>query len=271
MCNFFSFCGDGFGNYKYLDWDFRKDNLDENCDSHTFILTHFKIPPKMQDKYSKYEYNPLTKKFIVDEPIEEHNHNHESAEVWANNFNFKNIVPQLIIKPIVNPFSLNIVDITENDILLLKKWDSVKESVRDSVWDSVWDSVKDSVRDSVKDSVRDSVKESVRDSVRDSVWDSVWDSVKESVRDSVWESVRDSVKDSVRDSVWDSVRASVRDSVRASVWAYISTFFNINYRYDFFSVNELWNRGIVPSFDGKVWRLHSGKDASIIYEWNKEE
>ena len=225
MCNFFSFCGDGFGNYKYLDWDFRKDNLDENCDSHTFILTHFKIPPKMQDKYSKYEYNPLTKKFIVDEPIEEHNHNHESAEVWANNFNFKNIVPQLIIKPIVNPFSLNIVDITENDILLLKKWDSVRAaSVRESVWDSVWDSVRAA-------SVRESVWDSVRDSVRESVWDSVWD----------------------------------------SVWAYISTFFNINYRYDFFSVNELWNRGIVPSFDGKVWRLHSGKDASIIYEWNKEE
>jgi len=242
MCNFFSFCGDGFGNYKYLDWDFRKDNLDENCDSHTFILTHFKIPPKMQDKYSKYEYNPLTKKFIVDEPIEEHNHNHESAEVWANNFNFKNIVPQLIIKPIVNPFSLNIVDITENDILLLKKWDSVRAaSVRESVWDSVWDSVRAA-------------------SVRESVWDSVRDSVRAaSVRESVWDSVRDSVRESVWDSVWDSV------------WAYISTFFNINYRYDFFSVNELWNRGIVPSFDGKVWRLHSGKDASIIYEWNKEE
>jgi len=29
--------------------------------------------------------------------------------------------------------------------------------------------------------------------------------------------------------------------------------------------------GLVPSFDGKVWRLHSGKDAKIIYEWTPDK
>ena len=201
MCQFFSFVGDGFGNYKYLDWEFRKKHLNENCDSHTFILTHFKIPPKNQDRFSKYEYNPLTKQFTIDEPVE--GHDHEAAENWANNLNFKTIIPQLIIKPIINPFSLDIAKISNEDIILLKQWDSVWASIQASVWASVWD----------------------------------------------------------------SVRVSVGDSVRA----YISSFFNINYKYDFSSVNELWNKGIVPSFNGKTWRLHSGKDATIIYKWNKNE
>ena len=237
MCQFFSFVGDGFGNYKYLDWEYRKDHLNENCDSHTFILTHFKIPPKNQDRFSKYEYNPLTKQFTIDEPVE--GHDHEAAENWANNLNFKTIIPQLIIKPIINPFSLDIAKISNEDIILLKQWDSVWASIQASVWDSVW--------------------ASVWASIQASVWASVWDSV----RVSVW----DSVRVSVGDSVWDSVRVSVGDSVRA----YISSFFNINYKYDFSSVNELWNKGIVPSFNGKTWRLHSGKDATIIYKWNKNE
>jgi hypothetical protein len=98
----------------------------------------------------------------------------------------------------------------------------------------------------------------VRDSVRDSVWDSV--------RDSVWDSVRDSVWDSVGDSVWASVGDSVWDSVRDSVGAYMSSFFEVKYKYDFFSAVKLWEAGLVPSFDGNIWRLHAGKDAKIIYE-----
>ena len=68
-------------------------------------------------------------------------------------------------------------------------------------------------------------------------------------------------------SVWDSVRASVE----ASVEAYISTFFAIEYEYDLSPAIRLWERGIVASFDGKTWRLHSGKDAQVIYQINKEE
>ena len=48
MCNFFSFVGDGFGNYKYFDWEYRKDHIDGNCDSHTAILTENKVPPDIQ-------------------------------------------------------------------------------------------------------------------------------------------------------------------------------------------------------------------------------
>ena len=99
-------------------------------------------------------------------------------------------------------------------------------------------------------------------------WASVWDSVGASVRDSVGASVRDSVGASVGDSV--------RDSVRASVWAYIGSIFpniktwkyapaNIQ-GYPYQSCVDLWKKGLVPSFDGTTYRLHTGIDARIVYE-----
>ena len=81
-------------------------------------------------------------------------------------------------------------------------------------------------------------------------------------------------------SVWDSVGASVRASVRASVYAYTGTFFNIpkwkyikhkRGVYPFKSIDKLWNMGLVPSFDGKIWRLHGGRKAKILFEISKKE
>ena len=137
----------------------------------------------------------------------------------------------------IHPF--NIVSpeiITEEHIALVKKWASIRASVGDSVWASVGDSV--------------------RASVGDSVWDSVWD------------------------SVGDSVRASVGDSVWISVWAYIGSLFpieewkHIDYKnplfkkgeYPFQPTVDLWKMGLVPSFNGKVWRLHGGKDGKVLWE-----
>ena len=223
MCDFFSFVSDGFGNYLYNDWDYRKDHLSESCDSHTHILTRFNIPPNLQDRWHYFEYNPLTKKFINDNNSRKPDIEQsivDSAENWVNNLDFKTVVPQLIIKSIVSPFDLIKINVaTEDDINNLKSWASVRDSVRDSVWASVW--------------------ASVRDSVGDSVWGSVGDSV--------WDSVRD------------------------SVWAYISTFININYNYKFSIISKLWERGIIPSFDGTIWRLHSGNNVDIIYECSKED
>ena len=116
-------------------------------------------------------------------------------------------------------------------------------------------------------------------------WASAWDSVRASawasVGDSVWDSVGDSVGDSVQDSVWDSVWYSVRDSVWDSVWAYISSLFpNIKkWKYiehkegvnPFQSSIDLWHMGLVPSFDGEVWRLHKGKKAEVVLEITGKE
>jgi hypothetical protein len=51
-----------------------------------------------------------------------------------------------------------------------------------------------------------------------------------------------------------------------SVGAYTSSFFDIKYKYGFSPAITLWNVGIVPSFDGETWRLHTGKDAHVVYK-----
>ena len=78
---------------------------------------------------------------------------------------------------------------------------------------------------------------------------------------------------------WDSVGASVGDSVWASVWAYTGSLFpNIKeWKYirdnpePWKGISTLWRMGYVPSFDGKVWRLHAHRDARVVYEFTKEE
>ena len=228
MCQFFSFVTDPVGHpaeYYYFDWEYRKANLEEDgADSHSHICSHFNLN---EDRCNKYEYNPLTKEFTVDQ-INSERDDSEAAEKWVKRLDFKTIVEPLIIKPIANPLELPKVEqVTDEQIGWLKDWDSVRASVRDAVWDLVGDSV------------------------GASVWNSVWASVRDLVRDLVW--------DSVWDLVWDLVGV------------YVSTFFDIQYEPDFSSAVKLWEVGLVPSFDGKVWRLLTGKDAKIIYEWTPDK
>lgn len=98
-----------------------------------------------------------------------------------------------------------------------------------------------------------------------------WASVRAPVWNSEWDSVGYSAWASVRDSVWDYVMSSVRAPVWASVWAYISSFFDIKYKYDFSPCIQLWQSGLVPSFDGTTWRLHSGRKAEVVYEISAEK
>jgi hypothetical protein len=240
MCEFFSLRSDGNGKPYFFDYEVRKriisGELNYETDSHTSIADYFGFKGGDEDMLNAYEYNPLTKEFKVDRMPNKD----DSAQIkeFCLNLDFSTIVPELQIKEIINP--LNVIhgdNVNESEIALLMQWASVWASVRASVWASVWDSV----------------------------WALVWDSVWDSVRDSVWASVRD--------SVW----ASVRDSV----WAYISDFFTIaNYKYidhesgknPFQPCIDLWRLGLVPSFDGKTWRLHKMCDnAKIIYEWTPEK
>lgn len=244
MCNFFSFCSDGNGKYYYFNWKQRQKLLKNNpknysVDSHTSIADFYGFEGIKEDKLNKYEYNPLTGDFNKDKIST--TDDSRDAEKWVKKLNFKTIIKPLIVKKIINPLMdlPEISKVTKKEIFLLKKWASLRDSLRDSLWDYLWASV----RDSVKASVRDSVRASVRSSLRDSLWDTV----KASVRDSVWPSLRD------------------------SIGAYFSTFFNIKYKFDFSPLNKLWNKGIIPSFDGRVWRLHIGKQARIIFEIYQED
>jgi len=247
MCQFFSFVTDPVNHpaeYYYFDWEYRKSHLDDDgVDSHSHICAHFKLN---EDRCNKYEFNPLTGRFDIDQ-INSERDDSNAAEKWAKRLDFKTIVEPLIIKPIMNPFELPAVErVTDEQIDWLKSWASVVASA----WASVVASIEASVR------------ASVRASVGDAVWTSVWASV--------WASVRASFMASVGDAVWTSVWASVWASVMDSVWAYIGSFFDIDYKFDFSSAVKLWDDGLVPSFDGKVWRLHSGESADVVYEWTPE-
>ena len=90
---------------------------------------------------------------------------------------------------------------------------------------------------------------------------------------SVWSSVGSSVRDSVGASIWSSVGDSVGAYVSSGFpnikkWKYIDHEEGIN---PFQSGIDLWNDNLVPSFDGKTWRLHSGSKAEIVFEISKEE
>ncbi|MHB1910383.1 MAG: hypothetical protein ACYCQJ_16175, partial [Nitrososphaerales archaeon] len=157
----------------------------------------------------------------------------------------------------LDPRKIKASSVGEDELNLLREWDSVG----DSVWASVRDSVGDSVWASVRASVRDSVGDSVGDSVRASVW--------ASVRDSVWASVRDSVWASVGDSVWASFYAyygTLFPQIKA--WKYTEKLQAVKGAYPFNSAVELLRKGLVPASDGKQWYLlhfPDGKKAEIAW------
>ena len=218
MCRFYSFLTDEKRNRYGMDYQARldirsgKSNLRE--DSHASIAELWHID---EDNCNKYEFNPLTRELVLDMQNLIFN-DKELINIDELIKEVKEAVPELIIKPIVDPFKDIKFEgkITDEIIGTVKEW----SKVRDYVWHSVRNSV-----------------------------------LEDSVRNSVWDSVRDSVWDSVGYYVW----GSVMDSVSDPIYAYISSFFNIDYHYDFSPAIKLWNMGLVPSFDGKIWRLHSYK------------
>ena len=109
--------------------------------------------------------------------------------------------------------------------------------------------------------LRRKVKPTQKDIKLLKVWDSVWDGVWASVWDSMWASVRDSVGDSVRAYI-----GSLFPNIKS--WKYIH---HKKGQYPFQSVIDLWERGLTPSFDGKTWRLHSGRKAEIVFQITEKE
>ena len=254
MCHFFSCVSDGNGKIFYFNAKMRArviagETPYQDTDSHTSIADFFGYRGNQEDTLNKYEYDPLTGKFVIDRL----NNMDDSflVEQQVRALDWSTVVPELIIKPIVHPLRDVTGIIDETAIALLKEWTSVRDSIRGPVWAWAGDSVRASIKASVGDSVGASVGDSVRASVRDSVWASVGDSVGASVRDSV------------EASVWDSVWAYIGSFFNPPQWKYVKHDEGV---YPFQPAVDLWDQGLVPSFDGKVWRLHSGGDARIRFE-----
>jgi len=230
MCKFFS-CNSINGKLYYFDWKERQKLLKSNPqeydpDSHDSIAHRFNLNT---DKVNKYEYNPLTKEFKVDQiNIKD---DRSLVKKKLDKMDWETVVEPLIIKPIINPLiDVRKQEVTEKDIADLKEWAAVVAPV--------WDSIGTSVRASVTNLVGVSVWKSVWKSVWDGVWNGVWD------------------------EVW--------DSIGASVGANMASFFNIKYKEDYSCLIRLWERGFVPSYDGKTWRLHQGKNAKVVYTMKRK-
>jgi len=271
MCQFFSCLSDGNGKVFYFDAEMRRKILEgetkyHDTDSHTSIADFFGYKGKGEDELNKWEYSPLTGELIADQinTIDDR----FFVEEFCGKLNFSTVVPELVIKPVIHPLQNVRGEVDGRAIALLKRWMSVGDSVWAYIGDSVWAYVGSSVWAYVGASVRDSVRASVWDSVWDSAWNSVGDSAWNSVGDSAWNSVGDSAWDPVWDSVWKSVGAYVGSFFILPSWKYTD---EKDSTYPFQPCVDLWERGLVPSFDGTTWRLHAGKDAAIVYEWTPDE
>ena len=224
-------------------------------DSHSDLARFGGYKDEVLGEFAKFEITPKNNDYLnpdewvyrVDEsPVPKWCGAHEKELALAAHKKWlKQLNKFLVRKPIVHPFEVAPpTELKRKHTLLLKKWDSVRDSVGDSVGGSVWVSVGGSVWVSVGDSVWDSVGDSVRDSVGDSVGDSVWDSV--------------------RDSVW----AYTGSFFRIPVWKYVK---HPKGKYPYQPLVTLWNSGLVPSFDGTTWRLHGGKKAAVLFSITKTE
>ena len=198
MCKFLSFVTTKDGAFHYCPE--RRTKGTDNLDSHSFIAERYGVKSSGNPVF--YEYAPIGDTLVIDGSPSGREDCFDEIKAWARALPYSAIVPELVIKPIINPLLIERGAVTDAEIELLKNWASVRDSVGASVGASVWDSV----------------------------------------------------GDSVGASVWDSVGA------------YIGSFFRIDALQKFSSCVELWESGLVPSFDGKTWRLHAGKDAAIVWE-----
>lgn len=130
----------------------------------------------------------------------------------------------------------------------------------------------------VRTSVLDLVRQPVDDSLGWSVWDAVMARISQSVGHSIWDAVWDAVEAELPATTRiASVKATLSISVTNSLWVYVGSLFlpalpgeKQEVMRQFQPCVELWTAGFVPSFDGKIWRLHGGPAAQILYETNTE-
>ena len=157
MCTFFSLVSDGEQVY-YFDSVIRKKIIKnklkyDSTDSHTSIADYYKLK---EDKLNKYEYDVFAKKLTVDQINTKDDR--KRVKVICNRLDFKTIVPELIIKPVINPFNVDKKKVTKKDVELLKQWDQVCDQVWAQVRDQVWAQVGAQVGNQVRDQVRAQVK-----------------------------------------------------------------------------------------------------------------
>jgi len=160
------------------------------------------------------------------------------------------------VSNLVHPFKLPMVNqVNNSQIRLLKQW----ALTVDLTSKSVMESVDNSVGEVEKDLVWNLEDNLVIEPVDDLTWESQWDSKG----NSLW----DLKDESVWDAEWGYFGSMFK--LKRSEWKYTD---KIKCKgYPFQSLVKLWEQGLVPSFDGTIWRLHSGKKAKVVFEIKRKD
>lgn len=272
MCDWFSAITKGDGKLIYFNEEHRRlireknlffpdGSLVDEADSHSFIANFFGLDC---DKVNKYEFRPLDRYHKIGQINVRDDRREARGKIERLDFR-KLTPPELILRPIYDPFKKARKRITQKDMVLLEQWASVWKLRKSPGRSPGWSLSKESVWCLIEDLVEYSVSRSV--------WESVWCLVGHSIcrliRCSVYYSTWNSPWSSVPpwDSLWDSACRATR--------AYASSFFTLPQgkhpehkpgKYLFQPAIDLWHRNLVPSFDGRIWRLHTGPDAHVVEE-----
>jgi hypothetical protein len=116
--------------------------------------------------------------------------------------------------------------------------------------------------------------------IEDAVGDGVITEVRLGVVERIWDDLSDKIRDRLEGQLAARSWNKVRDYLGDCLLAYIGGLFpNIKNRYGEKKLGAnpwrplltLWYAGYVPSFDGKTWRLHAGKKAEVVFQFDKKE
>lgn len=131
MCYFFSFVTEPekYGGKRfYFNWKDRKKALEMNMkdvvDSHSWICSHFRLN---EDECNKYEYDPFTKVFLIDQTNSSIDDS-VAAEEWVKQLDFKRIMEPIIYKNMVDPVTLPTPTLTARDFENLDKWKEIVDN-----------------------------------------------------------------------------------------------------------------------------------------------
>jgi hypothetical protein len=98
----------------------------------------------------------------------------------------------------------------------------------------------------------------------DIVFDLIWsDNIGKSMKNNIYDRIRYAKSNYLEaNQIWNECHDTILDFVMF----YADSMLDYKYPFELDYIINLWNAGLVPSFDGTTWRLHSGSDADIVYE-----
>lgn len=245
--SFLGITSDGNGEIKFLNWKQRQrvmtDNPEIDPDNPVFINNFFGFDNDEALHRNSYEYNPFTGKLIQNEL----NAKDDSTEVeeQIRRLDLQTVIKPFHFHPIVFPFSIPKTEVPTNEMIgLLKRWASIRELLlhyRDC-----------SVARSVIYTLRSSIARPTVDYLLHSIINS--------------------------NALKGEFKGAECYSAVDAIYAYISSFFCFkkwrktngeSFVNPFQPCIDLWNMGVIPISNEKYWKLCSGENAEVIYEYGK--